>query len=106
MLPGTTSQDLGDVSSRLGSAGESLCGSGQASPTLWTSVSPVVFTIPSSSVALKHKGLPSSEEAVGHEQKLLEAILGDEVRTVQSPALKTLIPGWGLSCCALETRGW
>lgn len=73
MIPGTRSQNLGDVSSRLGSARESLCGSAQASPSLWTSVSPVVFKIPSSSVALKHKGLQSSEEAAGHEQKLPEA---------------------------------
>lgn len=42
-------QNLGDVTSGLSSASQSLGGSGQASPTLWASVSPVVFQIPSDS---------------------------------------------------------
>lgn len=36
-------------------------------------LSPVGFTIPSSSVVLKHKGPEASEEASGHRQKVLEA---------------------------------
>lgn len=90
MLPGTRNQNLGDVRSCLSSASKSVCGSGQASPTLQASVSPVVFKIPSSFVVLKHEGFQTSKEATEHEQELL----GDEVgKTVQSSTLQSLIPG-------------